>query len=242
MKSRITRRAVASALSHWGAQPLSEKAFDALGEMRVRDLRGRRLPDSAYSFHGEPISAKLRQLELAETESLWYGRDFHGYVQRMRWFAGQHPPKAGERVVEIGCGLGATCLMGKHFHPKALFRGFDTNEYLIQKARLLRRRAGVKGVAFDSSTTNTAVRAASVDQVWLESPVDLASRLIESGRILKPGGVVKIAASVLEQGGVSMPKAERDIARLGFRVVRASVRLVNGKPMAFIVARKEPRR
>ena len=103
---------------------------------------------------------------------------------------------SGQKILDVGSGLGLAPLVGKRFFPGTRFVGVDISQGMIDQAKMLRQRAGEK-VSFIKCDRMSLPRGAyNADQVWIKDPSDFNTAMIQAHSVLKPGGIVKIIGSV----------------------------------------------
>ncbi|QJT09594.1 DVU_1556 family methyltransferase [Oceanidesulfovibrio marinus] len=102
------------------------------------------------------------------------------------------PLPAGARVLDIGCGLGATVrLLRERYKLRAY--GLDLTPELLIQARNEQRDAGL----LCGSAASIPLRGAVLDAVFMECVLSLcpdpAAALAEAARVLRPGGVLVLS-------------------------------------------------
>lgn len=102
--------------------------------------------------------------------------------------------RAGQRVLDVGCGTGTLAVLIKKLHPQVDVFGLDPDPRALERARHKAQRTGV-ALRFDQGfSTALPYDAATFDHVFstymfhhLEKD-DKAATLREVRRVLKPGG------------------------------------------------------
>ncbi len=129
----------------------------------------------------------------------------HGYEdaegQRLRdqagaladWLHADARYGAGERVLEIGCGVGAQTLRLARNNPGTRFVAVDISESSLSEAEAAARRAGLDNVEFRlANIFAPPFEAGAFDHVFLcfvlEHLVDPVAALVAARRMLKAGG------------------------------------------------------
>lgn len=102
------------------------------------------------------------------------------------------PLPAGSRVLDIGCGLGATVrLLRERFKLRAY--GLDLTPELLAQARQEHQDAGL----LCGSATSVPLRSSVLDAVFMECVLSLcpdpAAVLAEAVRVLRPGGMLVLS-------------------------------------------------
>jgi 2-polyprenyl-3-methyl-5-hydroxy-6-metoxy-1,4-benzoquinol methylase len=100
--------------------------------------------------------------------------------------------RAGARVADVGCGLGASTILMAKAYPRSTFFGFDYHEASIELARVRAREAGVGDRVTFEVALSTEFPGQNYDLVAhfdclhdMEDPAGAARRVMES---LAPGG------------------------------------------------------
>lgn len=172
----------------WGFQPISGKAFEVLQRARLRPRVNWR------KIRKEDVTHPGLWNRSAGIHTLRYGWLFNEYTSAMERLIARTPPRPGQTVVELGCGPGASVLMGRRLLPKVRFFGVDAAPQMLRQAKLLQQRAGALGVKFNGVKRDGTTRFSSggVDQVWVHNAAHEEGVLKEASRIVRPGGVIKI--------------------------------------------------
>ena len=105
---------------------------------------------------------------------------------------------SGSRVLDIGCGAGATaCLIGREFGSRV--EGIDISEVMIARANRRAEREGlanslefricdVRNIPFEGDSFDVII----VESVLTPLPGDKNAAMLEMVRVLKPKGIVGI--------------------------------------------------
>jgi len=104
-----------------------------------------------------------------------------------------HPPKAGDRVLDIGCGLGdSTVQIAEMVGPEGHAHGVDVAERMVERARADAAKSGVENVSFEAVDVQAVTFPDSYDYafgrlgtMFFANPV-AALRNVRAG--LVPGG------------------------------------------------------
>ena len=103
-------------------------------------------------------------------------------------------PRAGERVIDVGCGLGQTSLqLAARVGPKGAVLGVDISTPMLERARERARADGVTQVRFENADAQThSFPPASFDLVFSRFGVmffaDPLAAFANLARALRPGG------------------------------------------------------
>lgn len=128
--------------------------------------------------------ARLHALE----RDHWWFRGKRAAVSALLERAGVGPVRTGERIVDVGCGTGATL---DAFGPGAVAVGLDDHAEALGFARV---RAGARLARADATALPLAGR--SVDRVFLldvaEHVPDDRAAFAEVRRVLRPSGVAVV--------------------------------------------------
>ena len=111
----------------------------------------------------------------------------------------QAAPRAGQRVLDIGCGTGTLALMAKEGQPEAEVIGLDADPEILERGRAKAERAGVE-IRFDEAlSTELPYQDHSFDLVLSTllfhhlSGADKRRTAAQIARVLKPGGELHMA-------------------------------------------------
>ena len=79
----------------------------------------------------------------------------------------QHPPPAGARVIDLGCGLGdSTVQLAEMVGPEGHALGVDVAERMIERARADAEAGGVSNVSFEMADVQTAELEGTFDYAF----------------------------------------------------------------------------
>lgn len=102
--------------------------------------------------------------------------------------------RAGERVLDIGCGCGQTSLeLGRRVGPTGAVTGVDISSVMLERARAFAREQGVGNVSFEDADAQThAFDAGAYDLVFSRFGImffaDSIAAFTNLARALRPGG------------------------------------------------------
>ena len=114
------------------------------------------------------------------------------------------PIRAGETVLDIGCGAGMDLLLAGHrVGPTGKAIGVDMTDAMIERASTSARAAGMAQVEVrKGDATSLPVESASVDVVISNGVLNLVpekeSAFAEIVRVLKPGGRLQLGDILLD--------------------------------------------
>jgi ubiquinone/menaquinone biosynthesis C-methylase UbiE len=164
--------------------------------------------------------------------------------------------KAGERVLDIGCGTGSLVIeAGRLVGPECVVSGIDPSPEMIARARRKARRAGVEADFQEASAQRLPFPEAEFDLVTstlmlhhLPKPARHTS-VVEAARVLKPGGrflAVDFAASAAEKtllGHLHRRHGHTKLDEIVALVQRARLEVVESGPVGlkdlnFVLATK----
>jgi SAM-dependent methyltransferase len=178
-------------------------------ESKYSDVAGQ--PDLGFHFHtGRPLA---RMLGYSERDIDWLPR---GAVES---FAGTGNPfsmgdlKAGEVVLDLGCGAGFDALLAaRAVAPAGRVIALDMTPAMLDKARTAAAERGLSNIEFRQGyAEELPVEGGSVDVVISNGVVNLtpdkAAVLRELWRVLKPGGRLQIADIVVH---LEVPQSAKD--------------------------------
>jgi SAM-dependent methyltransferase len=132
------------------------------------------------------------------------------------WFAAQLDVQPGDRLLEVGCGLGgATRALAHLVGDAGSVTGLDSSETMIAEARLRSVAAGLP-VAFAVADADALPFADDTfDGCWAQSLLIIAEHprrvLAEMVRVARPGACVAVTAPDL--GTLAVDSAYRDVTR-----------------------------
>ncbi len=107
--------------------------------------------------------------------------------------------RAGQRVLDVGCGTGTLTILLKHLHPEVEVFGIDIDPHILALARAKVVQAQVLVTLEESSATALPFLNASFDAVFSSLMIhhlptnDKRRLFVEVKRVLKPGGGFHIA-------------------------------------------------
>ncbi len=92
--------------------------------------------------------AKFNELYPSQIQKLsrWHWTPLDIAKQAASFLAGP-----GEKVLDIGSGVGKFCLAGAHYNPTALFYGVEQRKYLIEYGERAQRLLGVRNANFTNA-------------------------------------------------------------------------------------------
>lgn len=107
--------------------------------------------------------------------------------------------RAGQRVLDVGCGTGTLTILLKHLHPEVAVFGIDIDPHILALARAKVAQAQVLVTLEESSATALPFLNASFDAVFSSLMIhhlpthDKRRLFAEAKRVLKPTGGLHIA-------------------------------------------------
>ena len=172
-------------------------------------------PEKGFHFHtGRPLA---RILEYADQ---WLNGIPEPSIES---FAGTGNPfslgelRAGERVVDVGCGAGMDSLIAaKQVGPDGRVIGVDMTSYMLEKARRAAVETGLEKVEFREGFAE----ALPVEDGWADVVIsngvlnlmpDKAAALEEMSRVLKPGGRLQIGDILVQKAVPESAKRKIDL-------------------------------
>jgi arsenite methyltransferase len=173
-------------------------------------------PDKGFHFHtGRPLARMLSYPE-AETDPLpdTVVEPFAGLGNPFAF----GPLRPGETAVDLGSGAGFDALLAaRQVDPTGRVIGVDTTPAMLEKARANAATLGLENLEFrrghpeEVPIEGTAVDAVISNGVINLSP-DKEAVFGEVARVLKPGGRIQVAASVVRQ---AVPDAAKGTSTSG---------------------------
>lgn len=127
------------------------------------------------------------------------------------------PIRAGERVVDIGCGAGTDSLIAaEKVGPDGQVIGVDMTEQMLQKARSARSEAGLEQVEFRNGYGEDLPVPDGWADVIISNGVlnlmpDKSAALQEMNRALKPEGRLQIADIMVQKEVPVSAKRQTDL-------------------------------
>ena len=170
-------------------------------------------PGQGFHFHTGRRLARLLGYEEA-----WLDGVPEGTIAA---FAGTGNPfalgaiRAGERVVDVGCGAGIDSLIAARMAgPEGAVVGVDMTPAMLERARAGAAEAGFRNVEFQEGLAESLPVADGWADVVISNGVlnlfpDKLAGLREMARVLRPGGRLQVG-DILVQKSVG-DKAKRDI-------------------------------
>jgi SAM-dependent methyltransferase len=170
-------------------------------------------PGRGYHFH-----TGRRLTRLLGYDDAWLGGVPEGTIAS---FAGTGNPfslgplRAGERVVDVGCGAGIDSLIAAGMvGPGGAVVGVDMTPAMLERARASAAEAGIANVHFHEGLAESLPVADGWADVVISNGVinlfpDKLAGLQEMARVLRPGGRLQVG-DILVQKSVG-DKAKRDI-------------------------------
>ena len=135
-----------------------------------------------------------------------------GYLRVVRSLVDEAGLRAGETVLEVGCGSGVVVRwLARHTHGANRIVGVDINSYLLREAATLVRKEGLESpIEFQEGNAEALPFRDSLFDVTMACTVleeGNADRILaEMVRVTKPGGrVVVIVRSIDMPGWVNLP-------------------------------------
>lgn len=133
-------------------------------------------------------------------------------------------PKAGETILDVGCGTGTFAIMLKRVAPDARVVGLDPDRQVLAMAAEKAEQAGVaiewrRGFAHDAATVAGRVDKAVSSLVFHQVPLDG-----------KREGVAAMFAAVRPGGEVHIADYARQRSRLMRTLFRSTVQMIDGVP------------
>jgi SAM-dependent methyltransferase len=125
------------------------------------------------------------------------------------------PLRAGERVVDVGCGAGIDSLIAAHMvGPSGAVVGVDMTPAMLDRARASAAHRGLANVRFHEGLAESLPVAEGWADVVISNGVlnlfpDKLAGLQEMARVLKPGGRLQIGDIVVQKSVGD--KAKRDV-------------------------------
>lgn len=131
-------------------------------------------------------------------------------------------PKAGETILDVGCGTGTFAIMLKRAAPDARIVGLDPDRQVLAMAAEKAERAGVaiewrQGFAHDAATVVGRVDKAVSSLVFHQVPLDG-----------KREGVAAMFAAARPGGEVHIADYARQRSRLMRSLFRSTVQMIDG--------------
>lgn len=189
-------------------------ADEILRSVRERFARIAQAPDQEKKFPVGPASALALGYDPQEIDSLPASvtDSFCGVGNPL----GLGEPRAGQVVLDLGCGAGLdTLLAAGRVGPAGKVVGVDLTAEMVEKARKNAAALGLRNVAIHQARVERLPLAdGSVDLVLSNGVLNLcpdkAKVLAEVFRVLRPGGRLQMADILLEEG-----VTPDEVARLG---------------------------
>lgn len=142
-----------------------------------------------------------------------------GYQTVVRNLVDAASPRAGESIVEVGCGSGAVIRwLARHTGGANPLTGVDVNDYLLREARSLTDAAGLaQHITFQHGDAEALPLPSASFDVTLSftvmEEVDADRMLAELVRVTRPGGRVGVVVRAIDMSpwiGADLPDALRD--------------------------------
>lgn len=132
-----------------------------------------------------------------------------GADQARKVLLGQAHLRAGQRVLDVGCGTGTLAVLIKRLYPRVIVVGLDPDPRALARARRKAKRAALS-VRFDQGFSDELPYAeASFDRVFSSfmlhhlQPGEKQRTLREVWRVLQPGGSLHLLDFVGPKSGAN---------------------------------------
>jgi SAM-dependent methyltransferase len=108
-------------------------------------------------------------------------------------------PRAGERILDLGCGTGTLALMIKHSQPEAAMEGVDADPTVLARARRKSAKQGLpirfhcalaQELPFEANVFDAVVTSLFLHHLARDQKM---AAFAEVSRVLRPGGRLHIA-------------------------------------------------
>jgi MPBQ/MSBQ methyltransferase len=145
------------------------------------------------------VGCFIRSLFSSKSSGYRFLRAKENFTKQMLKFSGLEPSENALEILDVGCGIGGSSRILARCYPKGFVTGISVSRAQICRAKWLSLKQNVQNVNFKvEDGTNLSYTDNQFDVVWMcessEHVEDKEKFLSEARRVLKPGGVLVIAA------------------------------------------------